>query len=281
MKNDKGKIITTWLPSFMIFLVSILVFLPTITQTPYHFPGDSLVHSMNSQRHLNIISIAIGTSIPMLLEIIMDYKDLPFNILLPKFLIACGLLIPNAIFLCSDRTSITLFLNVFQSRSTLVAGGLLLSLFDSGDTFHHKITVVVTTVTCVAFMIVSSWGLDGYPPPLQTLLYLLNALCVIEAISISLWYFKKVIRNWSDVMKSTRRKSTLIHAILVAIYTLSWIFVGNIFGNKGWGQTKSNELIVYISVDILVAIVAVTVPSRLIRKENYMTKVKCHSLPLS
>jgi hypothetical protein len=269
---QNGKLITIWFPSLIIFLVSVLVFLPALLQSPYHFSGDTLSDSMNSQRHLNLIAIAIGTSIPMLLEIIMDYKDFPFNVLLPKLFIACGLLFPNAIFLFSDRDSITLFLNVIQSRCTLIAGGLLLSLFDSGDTFFHKITVTLTTATCCAYMIVSSWALDDHSS-LQILLYALNFLCVAEAILISLWYFRRVLQNWSDVMKSTRRKSTLIHAILISIYALSLIFVGDIFGNKGWGSTESNELIVYASVDITVAIVAITVPSALVRKENYMTKV--------
>jgi hypothetical protein len=266
-----GRLVTTWFPIFVIIFVSIFAFLPTFMNDEYEFPQDhKLIRGINSQRHLNIISIAIGTAIPMLIEILMDYKDFPLYVLLPRLLIVAGILIPNAILLFSNRTP-TLFLNIFQSRSTLIAGGLLIALFDSGNSLPHQVTVVITTLSCAAFMITSTLGLDD--SNIRMVSNGLYFLCLAEALLICLWYARRVIRDWSEVMKSTTRKTTLIHSILISVYACLPSIVNVSYGAKAWGETTSSELTVYTAIDICVAVIAISIPSRLVRQENYRVQV--------
>jgi hypothetical protein len=270
MRTD-GRWITTWFPILVVMFVSVFVFFPALRHEDYHFPGDhKIMVSMDSQRHLNIVSIAIGTAIPMLIEIMMDYKDFPLHVLIPRFFIVAGILVPNAVFLFSNRTT-TLYLNVFQSRSTLIGGGLLITLFVSGNSFPHKVTVVVTTLSCAAFMITSSLALDS--STVGVFPYVLYSLCLAEAVLISIWYGRKVFKDWANLIKSTPRKTTLIHALLISIYACLPMIVLFAFGNKGWGKKSANELIVYVAIDISVAVIAITVPSRLVRQENYRIQV--------
>ena len=135
MINSFNKIkscyITTYFPIVIIIFVSILTFLPSFYDIKYSSSSSILMSSANSINQLNVMSVAVGVSIPMFLEILMDYKDISLSMLIPRMLCASGLLIPNLIYLFSNHNNPTLYLNVIQSRSTLIAGGLLVSLFHS------------------------------------------------------------------------------------------------------------------------------------------------------
>lgn len=269
----KSYYITTYFPLFIIIITSILSFLPSLINYKYDFKTIILMNSVDSIEQLNSMSVAVGVSVPMFLEIIMDYKDISFDMLIPRILCSSGLFIPNLIYLLSYKSNATLFLNVVQSRSTLIAGGLLLSLFNSGDSLLHKIFVLITTPTCAAYIMVSTWSLDGKHFSLTFILYGLYAISAAEAVFISIWYAKKVISDWPAVTKSTSRKSTLIHAVLITIYAIGFQAIGAAFNNTSWGKTRTNELIAYNCLDIFITVLAISIPSRLLRQENLKVKV--------
>ena len=278
MINSFNKIkscyITTYFPIVIIIFVSILTFLPSFYDIKYSSSSSILMSSANSINQLNVMSVAVGVSIPMFLEILMDYKDISLSMLIPRMLCASGLLIPNLIYLFSNHNNPTLYLNVIQSRSTLIAGGLLVSLFHSGNSFIHKIFVIITTLTCAVYILVSSWDPDGRNIQLKVVIYGLYALSATEALFISIWYVRNVRKNWIEVMKSTSRQSTLIHACLISIYAITFQVIGAIFHDSTWGNTGTKELIAYNSLDIFVTVLAITIPSRLSRQESLRIKVR-------
>jgi signal transduction histidine kinase len=248
-------------------------------QFSYDDNNNQFASSLQSNEYLNSMVFVIGLSIPLFLDIMIDLRFISFNLLLPRILIVCGCLITHLIFYFSltspsSSSSITLFIGLYRIREYLIAGGLIIFLFQTQRSKYDQIIGTIILVTGVAYNLLLTWSDVKTNSILKIIIFCFRILLGIELLTLCLWYMNIVRQELSEIMSSKSMKLTLIYTIILAFFFFLLFVIWFIFGSKPWENISIGELVAYNILEACTMLGAIIIPARLARFETHANEIE-------
>jgi signal transduction histidine kinase len=233
--------------------------------------------SLQSNDFLNSMVFVVGLSIPLFLDILIDIRFIPLNLLIPRILIVCGCFVTHLVYyftLKSSSSSITLFVGLCRMREFLIAGGLVMFLFQTQRSKYDKIIGIIILGTGMAYNILLTWSEVKTYWILNKMAVFFQILVAIELVLLCLWYMNIVRKELSEIMSSKSMKLTLIYTVILATYFFLFPVIWYSFGLKSWGEISVGELVAYNMLEAGAMLAAIVIPARLVRLETHANEVE-------
>jgi signal transduction histidine kinase len=265
----------------MIFIcLGFVDLVPYLCQDKYVYDknDNTFASSLNSNDYLNSMVFVIGLSIPLFLDILIDIRFISLNLLIPRILIICGCLVTHLVFYftlkSSSSSSITLFVGLYRMREYLIAGGLVIFLFQTQRSKYDKIIGMIILGTGVAYNLLLTWSDVKTYLILDILTLCFRILLAIELVALCLWYMNIVRQELSEIMSSKSMKLTLIYTVILATFFFLLFAIWYGFGYKSWEKISVGELVAYNMLEACTMLAAIIIPARLVRLETHANEVE-------
>mmetsp|Transcript_3672 Transcript_3672/g.5677 ORF Transcript_3672/g.5677 Transcript_3672/m.5677 type:complete len:776 (+) Transcript_3672:225-2552(+) len=246
---------------------------------PLTFPQGALqnaqgVHSLNLTC---IAAAALGLCGPLLFDILMDLSSIKPRTLLPRVLLVLGIILPNACIILEPGISL-LYVCLFGTKNLLFAGALMTYLMNSNTSQTQKTMLLVCYWTGVVTIFVIHLGFVVDSIVIYSLIILTAVFLVVEMLTLLYMYFRTMLSAPAETFSSTSKKCNFVYVCCLVFLVFYIHTIWLVFGFQPWDFRTSDELIGYCVCDMVLAVVAICLPTRLMRDES---AVLMHKLELT
>jgi hypothetical protein len=223
----------------------------------------------------SLLIAALAVAFPLSVDVIFN-RDLPWRVILSRWLLLSSLIIPNLCAYLVTQQSSSTFASAFmisnrRARQMLSNGGLL-TIYDQSVPYQRRFRVCLVFVGIVANLC------QCLVPFLRDPLTV-RALVIIGAITsisgtigflFSCFYYIHYVTRTRKEPLSFVGKYTLVNSILLAINIL---MKGIYRVSASHGEYSDHAAVVWISIDSVTAVLAFVVPNRMAIEEAAQARV--------
>lgn len=263
---------------FIIFLFyTFSFFLPSILNYNYNYfqndQNNQFLFEMKSQLFLGIQLLAMGVSLPMLFDILLDIKDIPLKLLIPRILISFGLLFTTLIYYFLSQNNPTLYVGTYRARLSCIFCSLTLSLYECETNKRNKLISLSIIFVAIAYGCCNTWNGILFNSVIPIIVNILIGTLVTLGVIRVFIYISDVRKSFGEVMSTTSKKIAFIYGFLCSCYMIGVYTIWFSFGARPWNNISVSEVTLYTILDVVIGIIAVNLPSKISRGEAAVYRV--------